>query len=266
MESHWKGLPVPTCHQLLDRVLAAGIKRVILYGPPGTGKTYSALNRVLNGKPSYRLVCTEEMTTMDVSGAILPSTDGWQWRDGEATKAWRTGGRLVIDEIDKANGDVFALLLAYTDSMGSASYCLPNGETIYPHPDFSVVMTTNIEDPNDLPPALKDRFPIAIAMDQAHPQALESLPEEFRSIAAEVVAHSDKDKRASLRAFEAFGTLLSAGFQLAEACGLVFNENVAEAVQDAVMVGLVASGADSSTVNDIKDGFTSSDDLPDWEG
>jgi len=246
--THFAGMLVPKCHQDLEAVLNAGIDRVILTGPPGTGKTYSGLTVGLTiGKPSFRLVCTEDMTTADVSGMFMPSADGgFTWHDGAATKAWRTGGRLVIDEIDKASGDVFALLLAYTDSVGSASIDLLNGETIRPAAGFSVVMTSNIEDSNELPPALRDRFPISITIDQAHPAALMSIRAEFRELAMKLVS-APMGERASLRAFYAFEQLLTGGFEVISAANLVFGKFIAESIVDAVKIGKLSTEMPMST-------------------
>ena len=108
------------CWNTFEQIIHAGVDRIILYGPPGTGKTFSALHTLKpEGQASHRLTCTEDMTNMDVTGGFLPSADGgFQWIEGVAIKARRTGARLVVDEIDKAGGDVFATLLNMTIQMG----------------------------------------------------------------------------------------------------------------------------------------------------
>lgn len=201
----------PQCWTDFEDCLNAGTDRIIAYGPPGTGKSYGGLTiGVRPDQNVYRLVCTDEMTTATVEGMFLPSADGgFQWRNGQATNAWLTGGRLVIDEIDKANSDVFAMLLAFTDSIGSAVHDLPNEQRIWPAEGFSVVMTTNLEDPDDLPSALRDRFPVALPITEAHPDALLPLPEELRELAAASVA-AEPGRRHSLRAFYEFARLRTA--------------------------------------------------------
>ena len=110
-----------TCWDTFSDILNAGIDRVILYGPAGTGKTYSAMHEQNDGQ-AFRLTCTDDMTNMDVTGGFLPSSDGgFDFIEGSAIQAWR-GHRLVVDEIDKAGGDVFATLLNMTDSDGSATW------------------------------------------------------------------------------------------------------------------------------------------------
>ena len=105
---------------------------------------------------SYRLICTDDMTNADVTGCWQPSANGsWSWLEGAGIRAWKgngtIGGRLVIDEIDKAGGDVFATLLAITDTPDSAQWEHPSTkEIVKPLDGFTVVMTTNIEDMNEL--------------------------------------------------------------------------------------------------------------------
>jgi MoxR-like ATPase len=84
--------------------LSNNLGRVLLYGKPGTGKTYFAMNYHTNPENAYRLVCTEEMTDADLIGMYKPTvvngSKELMFHEGVAIKAWRTGGRLVVDEIN----------------------------------------------------------------------------------------------------------------------------------------------------------------------
>src|SRR5271170_2565551 len=142
---------LPSCWQDFADALDAGIDRIVLYGPPGAGKTYAALREGVGAHGAHRLVCTEGMTAGDVTGCWMPTASGqFEWLDGAAVRAWHgdgtNGGRLVVDEADRAAGDVLALLLAVCDSDGSARFDHPAlGEVVTPNAGFSVVMTTNLE-------------------------------------------------------------------------------------------------------------------------
>jgi len=173
---------LPECWQALEDCLHAGIDRVILYGPPGTGKTFAGMNygNVQNG--AYRVTCTDDMTDLQVTGALMPTGNNgaWAWIQGAALKAWKTGGRLVIDET--------------------------NTNQVYrPQQGFSAIMTTNIEDMAELPEALGDRFPVAIRINQPHPDALELLSRDLRTIAVQLADAGEQ--RISLRKFMAFDKL-----------------------------------------------------------
>ncbi len=235
---------LPSCWKDVNDALAAGIDRLILFGPPGTGKTFGGLNLGDVTGGAFRLICNEDMTAADVTGHFMPTADGtWKWLDGAVLKAWQgngqTGGRIVADEIDRASGDVLSLLLNMFDTPESASWQHPDsGQVFTPRKNFSVVMTTNIEDMHDLPNALKDRFPIAIRIDRPHPGALAQLSPHLRAPAAAAV-DADKDRRFSVRSFMAFDQLCIKGMDIERAAFLVFG-NHAKDILDAIRIDSVA--------------------------
>jgi MoxR-like ATPase len=232
-----EAISTPQCWKDFEDIIKAGIDRVILYGAPGTGKTYAGLTHNVVEDNSYRLVCSEEMTTADISGSFMPNANGgFTFLEGSALKAWRNGGRLVVDEGDKASGDVLGTLLNFTDTVGSSSFTHPEtDEIITPQEGFSVVITSNIEHPDDLPVALRDRFPLAIEINAPHPKALERLPENLRLIASACVS-AEPSRRASLRMFYAYDQLArSVGDE--RAAVLTFGKQRAEAIIDAIKVG-----------------------------
>lgn len=234
---------VEGCWRDLADVLAAGIARVLLYGPPGTGKTYAALVQGVGPSPAERLVCTEDLTSGEVTGTWIPTGEGrFEWREGPAIRAWRgpdgRGGRLVLDEVDRASGDAMAALLAVTDSPESARWRNPETlEWVRPGPDFSVVATSNVEDLGDLAPALCDRFPVRVRVDRPHPASLVRLSPDLREPAA-AGACGPEGRRVSLRSFYAFDELRR-HHGAARAAWLVFGE-AAEGVLDALSIGAVA--------------------------
>ena len=229
---------LPQCWQDVKDALDSGIDRIILFGPAGTGKTFAGLTFGNIHAGAFRLVCTEDMTNMDVTGGFMPSSNGgFQWLDGSALKAWKgngtTGGRLIVDEVDKAGGDVFATLLAMLDSPESASFQHPEtGESVRPLEGFSAVMTTNIENMGELPTALADRFPVRIRINQPHPDALLRLSPDLRGYAVRM-ADGGVD-RISLRAFMVLDKLRKS-LGMERACELTFGSR-AKQIIDALAV------------------------------
>jgi len=191
---------------MADFVMSNGCDRVLLYGAPGTGKTYFGLNYG-NVTNAYRLVCTDEMTDGDMVGKYRQHDNGiWRFEEGVALKAWRTGGRLVVDEINRVNGDVESRLMAIIDTVASSSFENPDtGEIITPQPGFSVVATMNGY-PDDLSPAVRDRLVVRVEITEAHPDAINALPTHLRELAKHYTS-DDAIDRYSLRSFLAFHQL-----------------------------------------------------------
>jgi MoxR-like ATPase len=232
-------LEVGQCWLDVADVFAAGVKRVLLYGPPGTGKTYAGLRLAVTGV-AERLVCTEDLTSGEITGTWMPVGNGrWEWREGPAIRAWHhneVGGRLVIDEVDRASGDALSTLLAVTDTQESARWRNPEtGAWVRPGTEFSVVMTTNVEDLHYLPSALRDRFPVAIRIDRPHPSALLTLSEDLRAPAMSA-SLAEEARRLSLRQFYAFDTLRSS-LGSERAASLVFGPEAQSGVLDALAIG-----------------------------
>jgi MoxR-like ATPase len=233
-------IELPKCWQDAQDVLEAGVDRLILFGPPGVGKTFAGLNYGLVSAGAWRVNCTEDMTTADVTGHWLPAgANEWTWRDGGATQALRTGGRLVLDEVDKASGDVLATLLAVTDTPESIHLEHPglNGN-IKPTDGYSVVCTTNCEDMRDLPEALVDRFPVRIRINEPHPDALRTLSYDLRDYARR--AADLGERRISLRQFQSFDKLRKGLGDQQRAASIVFGDKLAQAVLDAIAIDKVS--------------------------
>lgn len=232
------------CWQDFDDVVRAGIRRVLLYGPPGTGKTFAALHHGVSGISAERLVCTEDLTSGEITGTWMPTGEHrFAWKEGPAIRAWRgkdgRGTRLVLDEVDRASGDALATLLAITDSPESARWRNPDTlEWVRPGREFSVVMTSNVDDLEEIPVALRDRFPIRIRVDRPHPHAVAQLSRDLRAPAL-AGSLGPRERRISLRSFYAFDELRT-HHGAERAANLVFGYDVAQSVLDALAIGAVS--------------------------
>jgi MoxR-like ATPase len=185
---------------------AIGRFPVVLWGVPGTGKTTAAVRmNVLPGQKVFNVTLTEDTPAAELRGHYVPRRGTFVWRDGPGVAAWRAGARLVLNEIDRAGGDLLTLLMAILDEREAAMLTLPTGEDVRPAPGFSVVATMNGDPGTDLRPALRDRF-TDIEVDAIHPDALAGLSPDLRP-AAIGTTFADQARRASIRRWHRFQEL-----------------------------------------------------------
>ncbi|MEN8160086.1 MAG: aminotransferase class III-fold pyridoxal phosphate-dependent enzyme, partial [Myxococcota bacterium] len=101
-------------------------------------------------------------------------------------------------------------------------------------PGFHVVVTDNAS-PDDLPPALRDRFDAVIQIEEPHPEALMRLSEPLRSIARRGFALDDA-RRVSIRGWLVLDRLRDElGLELA--CVIVFGLERGAQIHDAIVLG-----------------------------
>lgn len=192
----------------LIEAVAPHARRVLLFGPPGTGKSYTARTAgVKNPAKVFPIVVHSDLPAAELRGHFVPQKEGGlKWMDGPAVSAWRSGGRLVLDEIDKAGDDALSFMLGVLDDEKTAMLTLgTTGEVLKPHEEFTVWATMN-GIPEDLPEALQDRFPISVQITEPHPGAIAALPPEFRNLAASLSMRTD-DSRIGIRQFYEYARL-----------------------------------------------------------
>lgn len=175
-------------------------------GNPGLGKTYIAIEMGKNlSRKVYNVTLTEETPAAELRGHYIVKGGSFEWHDGPAVKAWREGGILIVNEVQRAGGDCLSFMLAITESKESAQMVLPSNEVIKPHPDFKCIATFN-ESLDTIPEALRDRFVITIHVKTPNPDAIAALPEYLRA-AAQSSAAAEPARRLSLRAWFEFEAL-----------------------------------------------------------
>lgn len=224
---------------VLEHVLSLDfIRTVFLHGPPGVGKTYAAYHfgRVQAGV--YAITLTEDTAAAELRGHFVPRGGEYVWHDGPFTSAMRAGARLVINEVTHGSQEALQLLYPVLESLETARLTLPNNETIVPAPGFHVVCTDNAP-PEELPPALQDRFQCLLEVKQPHPSALAGLQEPFRSAAKRSVG-LEEERRIGLRGWLSLQGL-TPELGLEQACACVFGRERGALIHDALKLnGAVA--------------------------
>ena len=203
---------------------------IALGGDPSIGKTWLAQHHALGGRECYNVTLNEDSYAGELKGYVVKDKDGsFIWCDGPGTRAFRNGGRIVINEIQRAPANVLSYFLELTESRDSAMISLPppSNETLRQHPKFQVIASYNGEF-EDMPEALKSRFTTNIHLKSANPDAIKGLPNHLRKIAATSVVCEDLVRRISLRHWYDFVDKLKKGLPESIAAWSVFGDQAEE--------------------------------------
>jgi hypothetical protein len=208
---------------------------LFLHGPAGTGKTFAAQHQ--GASDAVVITMTDETSAADLLGYYINrGNEGFVWQDGPAATAWRFGRRLVINEIDKANGDVESLLHTVLDGTGSAKMNLITGETLKPAEGFTCVATSNLLPGEALrTEGMKSRFSQVIEIDEPHPEMINMLPECQRKAAKASATHPNQSERISMRSWFTFNDLCKVVDEKVAATA-VFGKSRANAILDSIKV------------------------------
>jgi MoxR-like ATPase len=164
---------------------------LLLYGPAGTFKTTKSATVDLLSRSVEQTEITQETTAAELRGYFLNGPGGYSWIDGPVTRSWRTGSRLVVNELIEAGGDTIPFLHKALDGRAIATMTLPNGEVLKPAESFQCYATMNAP-PSALPEALNDRFAVKREVLFPDPRFLMSLPLKVRAAASYSIYNKER--------------------------------------------------------------------------
>lgn len=197
--------PAKSSFDLITRVLPH-VRTALMWGLPSLGKSFLSINTPHAGGSYVNITLTSETPSAELRGHYIPVGGEFVWKDGPAITAWRGGHRLILNEVNLAGGDTLAFLLALLDSPESAAITLPTGETVRPHPKFQCIGTMN-GTPEDLPEALRSRFPVTVEITEPNPAAIQALPMDLQDAARGSCVNPNPELRISLRSWFEFAKL-----------------------------------------------------------
>lgn len=144
---------------LCNAISSGDMRTVLFQGPSGTGKTMSCkLISQAIGLPIMEIInCTENLDEF-VLGKYIPYEDRIVFKESYVTKAIRSGGAVVFEEINFAKPQYLSFLNSLLDDNGFVR--LDNGDIVKRHESFRFFATMNMGyfGTKELNQALYNRF------------------------------------------------------------------------------------------------------------
>jgi MoxR-like ATPase len=225
---------------LAEAAVRAGATRLLLWGPPGVGKSRWALQVLGEGRqhPPVRVYLNQDLTAQELLGHWVPRGQEFRWHHGPVAWAWLYGAGLVVDEIGRASGPVLDLMLAVLDDQETARLVLPSGEEIKPSLGFAAICTSN-NPPDDLDPALVDRFDVILHVNEPNPVLVSRLNSALKGL-GDVIrdSYADPERAISPRRALVFARFLKADMKPKVAASLAFGERAEDVLSALKLAGV----------------------------
>lgn len=130
-----------TNYKLIDAVVKnKDFFPMYVYGVSGLGKTFQIEQScAAHNRPFFRCQITKDTTNEDLIGCYSLIDGNTVWMDGPVLMAYRSGGILLLDEIDLNS----SLMILQVVLENKPIYITQTGELVYPTKGFNVFATGN---------------------------------------------------------------------------------------------------------------------------
>ena len=219
--------------------------RTLLAGLPGTGKSWFYQEwGENNGYEVMSVTMTPETQPSELVGSFGIQDGDFVWLDAIFARAWRMthdtedehgavigeGKKVivVIDEVDHTGGAAMSTIQGLLNDARLCRIDLPTGEVLRPVPGRLFYVATMNGSPDELPPAIRDRFPVCYTVMTPNPAAIAALPLELQQVAKNACSLTDESRRLSVRPFFAYHELIQKGVPEDLAAESVFADRAGE--------------------------------------
>ena len=199
---------------------AKHLNRISLWGPPGIGKTFGAC-ALRNHGETLSVTLSEDIVAQELMGHYIPKGNEFVWHDGPVTTAVRNGYNVVVNELGRASAAVKDMFLGVLDNPDVCKLTMPTGEVVSPKDSFKVIATSN-SGPEELDPALADRFETVIHVQGPHPELVDIFEKHLAGLGEAIMNSYSGSEPISCRSALTLVILTQKGVGMEDAAKIAF--------------------------------------------